>query len=460
MPIATINPATGKLLKSFEPHTDAEVEDKLRLAARAFGDYRRTSFATREQLLLRLARLLEAEKDACGRLITTEMGKPVAAAVREIEKSARGCRHYAAEAERLLADCHVPTAAHASYVRHEPLGPVLAVMPWNFPFWQIIRVAAPALMAGNVVLFKPAPNVPQCALAVEQIFRRAGFPAGALQALLIPADGVARDIADARVRGVTLTGSDRAGSRVAAEAGRHVKKTVLELGGSDPFVVMPSADLDEAVKTAVRSRTLNSGQSCIAAKRFIVHEAVYEDFERRFAARMESLRVGDPTDEATEIGPLATEQALENLDAQVRSLVAAGARVVLGGRRIVRPGFYYAPTVLSEIPADAPARREELFGPVAQLFRVSSLDEAIRLANDTPYGLGASAWTNDEREARRLVEEIEAGSVFVNGLVASDPRLPFGGVKRSGYGREMGAHGLLEFVNVKTVWVQSWSRPS
>ncbi|HEY9282478.1 MAG TPA: aldehyde dehydrogenase family protein, partial [Pyrinomonadaceae bacterium] len=307
MAIATINPATGELLKSFAPHTDAEVDDKLRLAALAFRDYRRTSFAARGQMLLRLARLLEAERDACGRLITTEMGKPVAAAAREIEKSVRGCRHYAAEAERLLADEHVETGAHASYVRHEPLGPILAVMPWNFPFWQIIRVAAPALMAGNVVIFKPAPNVPQCALAVEQLFRRSGFPAGAFQTLLIPNETVARVVADERVAGVTLTGSDRAGSRVAAEAGRHVKKTVLELGGSDPFVVMPSADLGEAVKTAVRSRTLNSGQSCIAAKRFVVHEAVYDEFERRFAAGMESLRVGDPADEATEIGPLATE---------------------------------------------------------------------------------------------------------------------------------------------------------
>ena len=460
MAIATTNPATGELLKSFTPHTEAEVEDRLRLAARAFRDYRRAPLAAREQLLLRLARLLEAEKDAAARLITTEMGKPLAAAAREIEKCVRGCRHYAAEAGRFLAEQHVPTAAHASYVRHDPLGAILAVMPWNFPFWQIVRVAAPALMAGNVVLFKPAPNVPQCALAVEQLFRRAGFPAGAFQTLLIPNEAVARVIGDARVAGVTLTGSDRAGSRVAAEAGRHVKKTVLELGGSDPFVVMPSADLGEAVKTAVRSRTLNSGQSCIAAKRFIVHEAVYAEFERRFAARMESLRVGDPLDEATEIGPLATEQVLASLDGQVRSLVAAGARVVTGGGRLPRPGYFYAPTVLAEIPADAPARREELFGPVAQLFRAASIGEAIRLANDTPYGLGASAWTNDEGEARRFVEEIEAGSVFVNGLVASDLRLPFGGTKRSGHGRELGAHGLLEFVNVKTVWVQSWRHPS
>ncbi|HEV3467855.1 MAG TPA: NAD-dependent succinate-semialdehyde dehydrogenase [Pyrinomonadaceae bacterium] len=459
MAIATINPATGELLRTFTPHTEAEVEAKLRLAAETFRDYRRTSFAARARLLLRVAGLLEAEKEARARLITTEMGKPLTAAAREIEKSVRGCRHYAAEAEPLLADEYVQTGAHASYVRHEPLGAVLAVMPWNFPFWQIIRVAAPALMAGNVVLFKPAPNVPQCALAVEEVFRRAGFPAGAFQALLIPSERVAGVIADARVAAVTLTGSDRAGSSVAAEAGRHLKKTVLELGGSDPFVVMPSADLGEAVRTAVRARTLNSGQSCIAAKRFIIHEDVYEEFARRFAAGMESLRVGDPSDEATDIGPLATAQVLQDLDAQVESLVAAGARVVLRGGRLARPGFFYAPTVLAEIPAHAPAAREELFGPVAMLFRASSVDEAIRLANDTPYGLGASAWTDDEREARRFVEEIEAGSVFVNGLVASDPRLPFGGVKRSGYGRELGARGLLEFVNVKTVWVQSWRRP-
>jgi succinate-semialdehyde dehydrogenase/glutarate-semialdehyde dehydrogenase len=459
MVIATINPATGELVESFTPHAEAEVEEKLRLAARDFRDYRRTSFAARSRLILRVADLLEAEKEACARLITTEMGKPLTAAAREIEKSVRGCRHYAAEAERFLADAHVPTGARASYVRHDPLGAILAVMPWNFPFWQIIRVAAPALMAGNVILFKPAPNVPRCALAVEQFFRRAGFPAGAFQTLLIPTERVARVIADPRVAGVTLTGGDRAGSQVAAEAGRHLKKTVLELGGSDPFVVMPSAELDDAVKAAVRARTLNSGQSCIAAKRFIVHEAVYEEFERRFAAGMESLRVGDPTDEATEIGPLATEQVLANLDAQVRSLTAAGARVVLGGGPLARPGFYYAPTVLSEIPEGAPARREELFGPVALLFRVSSIDEAIRLANDTPYGLGASAWTNDESEAGRFIEEIEAGSVFVNGIVSSDPRLPFGGVKRSGYGRELGAHGLLEFVNVKTVQIQGWRGP-
>lgn len=459
MTIATINPATGELLKSFEPYSGAEVEERLRLATEAFRAHRRTSFAARGELLLRVAELLEGRKELYSRLITTEMGKPVAAAARELEKGVRACRYYAEEAERCLAPERVQTAARESYVRYEPLGPVLAVMPWNFPFWQVIRVAAPALMAGNVLLIKHASNVPQCALEVEGLFRAAGFPRGALQTLLVGPERVASLIADPRVAAVTLTGSAAAGSRVAAEAGGHIKKTVMELGGSDPFIVMPSADLDEAVKVAVRARVLNSGQSCIAAKRFIVHERIYEEFERRFAAGMESLRVGDPVDEATEVGPLATEQVLRDLDAQVRDALDAGARLVLGGGRLPGRGFYYAPSVLAEVPVRARAYREELFGPVALLFRARDVEEAVRLANDTPYGLGASAWTYDAREARRFVEEIEAGSVFINGLVSSDPRLPFGGVKRSGYGRELGTHGLREFVNVKTVWIQDWNAP-
>ena len=459
MTIATINPATGELLKSFEPHSGAEIEERLRRASEAFRTHRRTSFAARGAMLLRVAEMLERRKERYSRLITTEMGKPVAAAARELEKGARACRYYAEEAARLLGAERITTAARESYVRYEPLGPVLAVMPWNFPFWQVLRVAAPALMAGNVLLLKHASNVPQCALAVEELFRAAGFQRGALQTTLVGPERVAGLIADPRVAAVTLTGSDAAGSRVAAEAGRHLKKTVMELGGSDPFIVMPSADLDEAVKTAVRARVLNSGQSCIAAKRFIVAGEVYDEFERRFAAGMGSLRVGDPFDEATEVGPLATEQVLQELDAQVRDALDAGARLVLGGGRLPGRGFYYAPSVLTDVPLHARAYREELFGPVALLFRARDAEEAVRLANDTPYGLGASAWTNDAREARRFVEEIEAGSVFVNGLVSSDPRLPFGGVKRSGYGRELGAHGLREFVNVKTVWVQNWNRP-
>jgi succinate-semialdehyde dehydrogenase/glutarate-semialdehyde dehydrogenase len=455
MAIATINPATGELLKSFEPLSAAGIEEKLRLSAETFSSYRRSSNALRARLLLRVADLLEAEKELLSRLITTEMGKPIQAARREIEKSVRACRYYAAAAERFLKEEFIPTGAQSSYVSYQPLGPVLVVMPWNFPFWQVIRVAAPTLMAGNVVLLKHASNVPQCALAVEDVFRRAGFPEGAFQTLLIGAAEVAGVIADPRVAAVTLTGSDAAGSSVAAEAGRHIKKSVLELGGSDPFIVMPSADMEEAVKVAVRARTLNSGQSCIAAKRFIIAEEIYGEFERRFVARMESLRVGDPFDEATEIGPMATEQTLTDLDAQVQALIAAGARLVLGGHRLSRPGFYYAPSVLAEIPEGAPVSREELFGPVAQLFRVRDIDEAIRRANDTPFGLGASAWTNEEREARHFVEEIEAGSVFINSLVSSDPALPFGGVKRSGYGRELGSQGLREFVNVKTIRIEN-----
>ncbi len=459
MKIATINPATGELLRSFEPHSGALIEEKLRLASETFRAYRRSSFAARGAMLVRVAELLEIRRDRYSRLITTEMGKPLAAAGRELDKGTRVCRHYAAEAERFLAQERVPTAARESYVRYEPLGPVLAVMPWNFPFWQVLRVAAPALMAGNVVLLKHASNVPQCALAVEELFRHAGFPEGAFQTLLVGAETVPRLIADARVAAVTLTGSDAAGSRVAAEAGRHIKKTVMELGGSDPFVVMPSADMGEAVKTGVRARALNSGQSCIAAKRFIIAAEIYDEFERRFVAGMEALRVGDPFDDATEVGPLATERTLAELDSQVRDALDAGARLLLGGGRLQRPGFYYAPSVLADVPVSARAYREELFGPVALLFRARDAEEAIRLANDTPYGLGASVWTNDEREARRFIAEIEAGSVFVNGLVASDLRLPFGGVKRSGYGRELGSHGLREFVNVKTVWVQDWNPP-
>jgi succinate-semialdehyde dehydrogenase/glutarate-semialdehyde dehydrogenase len=455
MSIATINPATEELLKSFDALSGLELEKKLQLSQETFRAYRRTSFAARSRMLLRVADLLETEKDLASRLITTEMGKPITAARREIEKSVRVCRYYATEAERFLSDEAVETTAHASYVRYEPLGPVLCVMPWNFPFWQVMRVTAPALMAGNVVLLKHASNVPQCALAVEELIRRAGFPAGAFQTLLIGSETVERVIADPRVAAVTLTGSELAGSHVASCAGRYIKKSVMELGGSDPFIVTASADLDKAVKTAVRARTVNSGQSCIAAKRFIIAEEVYEKFESRFVPAMESLRVGDPFCETTDIGPLATRQVLEELDAQVQKLVAAGARLILRGGPLSRKGFYYAPSVLTKIPTDAPVSREELFGPVAMLFRVHDVDEAIRLANDTTFGLGASAWTKDQTEATRFIEELEAGSVFINGMVASDPRLPFGGTKRSGYGRELGPQGLREFVNIKTVWIQT-----
>ncbi|HLN03546.1 MAG TPA: NAD-dependent succinate-semialdehyde dehydrogenase, partial [Bryobacteraceae bacterium] len=419
--------------------------------------WRRTTFAERARLLLAAAEILDNEKADFGRIMTVEMGKPIKAARDEAAKSASGCRYYAENAEKFLRDEAVATEGGTSYVAYQPIGPVLAVMPWNFPFWQVFRFAAPALMAGNIGLLKHASNVPQCALAIEDIFRRAGFPDGAFQALLIGSAQVPRVIDDARVMAVTLTGSEPAGRQVASQAGRQIKKTVLELGGSDPFIVMPSADLHAAAATAVKARTINNGQSCIAAKRFIVADAIANDFEQRFVAGMQALKVGDPMDETVDVGPLATPQILEDLDEQVRKSVSAGARVLTGGKRIDRPGNYYAPTVLASIPENAPAYREELFGPVASLFRVPDLGAAIRLANDSPFGLGASVWTNDEQERRRFIDDIEAGQVFINGMTASDPRLPFGGVKASGYGRELSTFGIREFVNIKTVCIKSSS---
>jgi succinate-semialdehyde dehydrogenase/glutarate-semialdehyde dehydrogenase len=453
MAIASVNPATGEVTRTFEPLTDAEIDEKIGRAAAAFRTWRRVPIAERVRPLVRAAEILDAEKDALGRLMATEMGKPWRAGAAEAAKCAWVCRHYAENAARYLADEPVATDAARSFVRYEPLGPVLAVMPWNFPFWQVFRFAAPALAAGNTGLLKHASNVPQCALAIEDILRRAGFPPGAFQALLIGSGAVARVIDDPRVVAATLTGSTPAGAKVAREAGARIKKTVLELGGSDPFVVMPSADVAEAARTAVKARTINNGQSCIAAKRFIVAEAIADEFERLFVAGMAALRVGDPLDDATQVGPLATEEILEGVDDQVRRTVAAGARVLCGGRRLAGRGFYYPPTVLARVPPGSPAFEEEVFGPVAALFRVPDLDSAIRLANATPFGLGACAWTRDAAEQARLVDELEAGIVFVNGMVASDPRLPFGGVKQSGYGRELAAHGIREFVNVKTVWI-------
>ena len=453
MAIQSVNPASGEVLRTFQADGPAEVERKVALAAATFREWRRVPISDRARLMTAAAEILERGKDRFGRIMTAEMGKPIQSARDEAAKCAWACRHYAENAERLLADETVETAARLSYVRYQPLGPILAVMPWNFPFWQVFRFAAPALMAGNTGLLKHASNVPQCALAIADIFREAGFPEGAFQTLLIGSDEVARVIADERVKAVTLTGSEPAGRQVAAQAGKHLKKTVLELGGSDPFIVMPSADLEAAVKTAVRARVVNNGQSCIAAKRFLIAEPIADEFERRFVDAMKALRVGDPMDEATELGPLATPQILEALEDQVQRSVAAGARLLTGGRRLERPGNYYAPTVLADVPETAPAACEELFGPVASLFRVPDIEAAIRLANATAFGLGASVWTNDRTEQARFIDEIEAGLIFVNGAVVSDPRLPFGGVKRSGYGRELGAHGIREFVNIKTVWI-------
>jgi succinate-semialdehyde dehydrogenase/glutarate-semialdehyde dehydrogenase len=382
-----------------------------------------------------------------------EMGKTMKAAVEEAVKCAWGCRYYAENAERFLADDVVQTNATRSYVAYQPIGPILAVMPWNFPFWQVFRFAAPALAAGNVALLKHASNVPQCALAIEEIFHRAGFPEGCFQTLLIETEHVRQVIEDPRVMAVTLTGSTGAGSAVAGTAGKQIKKSVLELGGSDPFIVMPSADLEAASRTAVKARTINNGQSCIAAKRFIVVGAIADEFERRLVAGMRALVVGDPMDPATDVGPLANEAQVKTLSDQVERSVRGGARLLTGGHPLDRPGYYFAPGVLTNISSDSPAYREEVFGPIALLFRARDIDEAIQIANDSPFGLGSSAWTTDERERDRFIGDLETGMVFINGMVASDPRLPFGGVKQSGYGRELGVYGMREFVNIKTVWI-------
>jgi succinate-semialdehyde dehydrogenase / glutarate-semialdehyde dehydrogenase len=454
MAIATVNPATGELIKNFEAFTDAQIEEKVQRATDTFSTYRKVPFSERARMMIKAAEILEAEKDAFGRLMTLEMGKPLKAAVAEAAKCATACRYYAEHAERFLADEVVETSARKSFIRYLPIGPVLAVMPWNFPFWQVFRFAAPALMAGNVGLLKHASNVPQCALKIEEIFRRAGFPEGAFQTLLIGSQRVDDLLNDPRIVAATLTGSEQAGIQVGMGAAKRIKKVVLELGGSDPFIVMPSSDLDAAVATAVEARIINNGQSCIAAKRFIVAEPIADAFEKKFVSRMEALVIGDPMDEKTELGPLANADAVTSLDRDVRKTLEAGARLITGGHPLKRAGHYYAPTVLTNIPKNSPAYREEFFGPVASLFRASNLDDAIRIANDSRFGLGASAWTQDEAERERFINELEAGMVFINKMVASDPRLPFGGVKQSGYGRELGVHGIREFTNIKTVWVQ------
>ena len=453
--IETINPATGEEVKNFDPLGDEEIDRKLGLAAETFREYRKTSFEERSGMLLRAAEILEVEAEDLGRLMTGEMGKTLAAATAEAQKCARGCRYYAENAEKMLADEEVELEGAKAFIRYQPLGPVLAVMPWNFPFWQVFRFAAPALMAGNVGLLKHASNVPQCALAIEDIIHRAGFPEGAFQTLLISSSQVQAVIDDPRVRAATLTGSEGAGRQVASEAGENIKKTVLELGGSDPFIVMPSADLERAVNMAVTSRTLNNGQSCINAKRIIVHEDIADEFERRYVESMQALRIGDPMDEDTDMGPLATPDILEDVDSQVRKSVEAGARVLTGGEPMEGPGNFYPPTVITDIPKDSPAYVEEIFGPVASLFRAKDIDEAIAIANDTTFGLGSSSWTNDPDEQERFVNEIEAGMVYINRMTESTPEVPFGGVKNSGYGRELSVFGIREFVNAKTVWIDA-----
>ncbi len=447
----SINPATGLLLRSFEPLSDEAVQGRIALAHTAFRAYQAIPLEHRALWMRKLAGLLEHDVEELATLATQEVGKTIVSSRAEVLKCAAGCRYYADNAARILADEPIPTEPNTSYVRWDPLGVILAVMPWNFPFWQVFRFLAPALMAGNVGLLKHASNVPQCALAIEALVRRAGFPRGTFQTLLIGSRQVEAVLADERVVAVTVTGSEGAGRAVAAQAGYLLKPSVLELGGSDPFVVMPSADLDLAVTTAVKARTINNGQSCIAAKRFIVHQDIYEEFEHRFVAGMEALQIGDPMKESTDIGPLATPQLVTDLERQVAAALQAGARVLTGGERMIGQGNFFEPTVLVDVPRTSDVYREEFFGPVAMLFRAASAAEAIEIANDTPFGLGASVWTRDPDEQRQFVAGIEAGQVFVNTMVASDPRLPFGGVKRSGYGRELSGAGMREFLNAKTV---------
>jgi succinate-semialdehyde dehydrogenase/glutarate-semialdehyde dehydrogenase len=454
MPIATINPFNGQTIKVFESLTPDQLDHKLELSAAAFSRYRGMTFAYRAQRLLRVAAILERDKEKLARTITIEMGKPIVSSVHEVEKCALVCRYYAEHGEHFLADEVIETGAKKSFVRYLPLGPVLAIMPWNYPFWQVIRFLGPALMAGNTGLLKHASNVPQCALEIERICLEAGFEEGVFQALLIGSEAVDGVLGDPRIVAATLTGSEDAGIKVAVGAAKRVKKVVLELGGSDPFIVMPTADLEDAVRTGVRARVLNNGQSCIAAKRFIVAEEIFEEFARKFVAAMNALKIGDPLDRATDIGPLATANSVRTLHADVAKTLDAGGSALTGATTLDGPGFFYAPTVLTEIPAGSPAYCEEFFGPVASLFRAANIDHAIQIANDTRFGLGSSAWTQDVAECEKFVNELDAGMVFINSMVVSDPRLPFGGVKMSGYGRELAALGIREFVNAKTVFIQ------
>jgi succinate-semialdehyde dehydrogenase / glutarate-semialdehyde dehydrogenase len=453
MPYATTNPATGEVEKTFATHTPDEVEAILQRAADAFIEYRSTTFAERARHLITAAELLEGEVPDVGRILTTEMGKTFAAAKGEVSKCAMGLRWFAEHAETLLADQLIETSATRSYVHYQPIGAVLAIMPWNFPMWQVIRFAAPALMVGNVGLLKHASNVPETALYLEELFRRAGVPEGVFTNLFVESKDVAKLIEDPRIAAVTLTGSERAGMSVAETAGHSLKKSVLELGGSDPFIVLESADMDLTVRTAVNARTQNNGQSCIAAKRFIVVEPVADEFLRRFTEAMDALVVGDPFDPATDIGPIVTEAQRAELVGQVEDALSEGATVHNGTRDLDGPGWYFPPTVLSGITPDMRVAQQEIFGPVAMVERVPDLTAAIAVANDTTFGLGSSVWTTDEAEIKRCVEEIEAGAVFVNAMVASMPEMPFGGIKRSGFGRELSELGLKEFTNAKTVWI-------
>jgi acyl-CoA reductase-like NAD-dependent aldehyde dehydrogenase len=449
----SINPATEEVIGSYKCHSAEQIDKALQNAVGAFRSWRREGFSMRSGRMKKAAAYLRQNKSRLAGIMTAEMGKPIGESEAEVEKCAWNCDYYADNAERILADEPRSSNATESYIQYTPLGVILAVMPWNYPLWQVFRFAAPALMAGNTAVLKHASNVPQCALAIEELFKEAGFPNGAFQTLLVPGSGVASLIAHPAIAAVTLTGSEAAGAQVASSAGRVTKKTVLELGGSDPFIVLDDADLEAAVRTGVRARYQNTGQSCIAAKRFVVVEQVFSEFQERFVGAVRNLRIGDPMDRATQIGPLARREFMEDLERQVQNSVQKGAEVLVGGERVGGKGFFFKPTVLTRVTADMPAAWEEVFGPVAAMIKARNAEDAIQLANRTPYGLGSNLWTSDLERAKRLAREIEAGQVFINGMVASDPRLPFGGIKHSGYGRELSEFGIREFVNIQTVWI-------
>ncbi len=451
MPIQTQNPATGQVIKTFEPHTDAQVDEMIAKSYAAYKELRKWTFAKRAKHMKKAAQILRDEAQQLGEIVTLEMGKTLKSAIGEVNKCALGADYYADTAEAHMAPEIIETSASSSYRAYQPLGPVLAVMPWNYPIWQVVRFAAPALMAGNTGLLKHASNVPQCALYIEDIFKRAGFPDGAFQTFLIGGSKVERVLRDDRIKAATLTGSEPAGASVASICGQEIKPTVLELGGSDPFIVMPSADLDKAVATGITARNQNNGQSCIAGKRFIIHADIYDAFKAKFVAAFQALKIGDPMDAATDIGPLVNAASRNEIIGQVENAVKDGATLLTGGTALDGPGYFFVPGILENIPKSSAAFHEEIFGPVAALYKASSLDEAIELANDSPFGLGSSIWTQDTAEQEQAIRDIEAGATFVNAMTSSDPRLPFGGIKRSGYGRELAAEGIRAFCNVKTV---------
>ncbi|MBI3125867.1 MAG: NAD-dependent succinate-semialdehyde dehydrogenase [Ignavibacteriales bacterium] len=454
MSIQTINPSNGKIVQTFEQHSSKQVNEIIGLTHEAFLNWRNAGFSVRKVFMKKASAILREKKNEFGKILTLEMGKPIIQAIAEVEKCALVCDYYAENTENILSEEIIATDASESFVRFDPIGIVLAVMPWNFPFWQVFRFAAPALMAGNACLLKHASNVPMSALAIEEIFSQAGFPQNVFRTLLIGSSEVEEVINHPKIKAATLTGSEPAGKKVAESCGKVLKKTVLELGGSDPFIVLEDADIDTAVKIAITARLINNGQSCIAAKRFIVVEKVYDEFEKKFVQLMEKIKIGDPMNPETELGPIAREDLLCELEDQVKRSTQSGAKILCGGKRIEREGFYFEATILANVLPGTPAYEEEIFGPVASLIKAKDEEEAIRIANDSEFGLGASLWTANIEKAKLLAARIEGGSVFINGMVKSDPRLPFGGIKNSGYGREISHYGIKEFVNIKTVWIK------